>query len=85
MCGITGYIGQKEAAKIILEGLHALEYRGYDSAGIAVYKDGGIEVTKAVGKVAAGAHPLGNTRRALGRKLTSPRQRTGADRPQRHH
>lgn len=53
MCGITGYIGKKEAAKIILEGLHALEYRGYDSAGVAVFKDGGLEVVKSVGKVAA--------------------------------
>ena len=53
MCGITGYIGQKEAAKIILEGLHALEYRGYDSAGIAVLENGGMSVLKSVGKVAA--------------------------------
>lgn len=53
MCGITGYIGKKEATKIILEGLHALEYRGYDSAGVAVFKDGGLEVVKSVGKVAA--------------------------------
>ena len=36
MCGIVGYVGKKEAAKILLEGLSKLEYRGYDSAGIAV-------------------------------------------------
>ena len=53
MCGITGYIGQKEATEIILEGLHALEYRGYDSAGIAVLENGGMSVLKSVGKVAA--------------------------------
>ena len=52
MCGITGYIGQKEATEIILEGLHALEYRGYDSAGIAVFKDGSFSVAKAAGRVA---------------------------------
>ena len=53
MCGITGYIGRNEAAEVILEGLHALEYRGYDSAGIAAFENGGISVLKSVGKVAA--------------------------------
>ena len=36
MCGIVGYVGQKQAAPIIMEGLRRLEYRGYDSAGVAV-------------------------------------------------
>ncbi|WP_139451693.1 glutamine--fructose-6-phosphate transaminase (isomerizing) [Campylobacter armoricus] len=51
MCGIVGYIGTKEKKKIILDGLKELEYRGYDSAGIAVMKDGELDFFKAVGKL----------------------------------
>lgn len=51
MCGIVGYIGKDEATGIILEGLRELEYRGYDSAGIAVLEDGRITRFKAVGKL----------------------------------
>ena len=51
MCGIVGYIGEKQVAPILLEGLSKLEYRGYDSAGIAVYNGEDIEVVKAVGKL----------------------------------
>ncbi|MPM44176.1 Glutamine--fructose-6-phosphate aminotransferase [isomerizing] [bioreactor metagenome] len=52
MCGIVGYIGKEEAAPILLDGLARLEYRGYDSAGVAVYspKDG-LEVVKAKGRL----------------------------------
>jgi glutamine---fructose-6-phosphate transaminase (isomerizing) len=51
MCGIVGYIGPRNAAQIILDGLRRLEYRGYDSAGIAVIENGGIEVRRDVGKL----------------------------------
>jgi glucosamine--fructose-6-phosphate aminotransferase (isomerizing) len=51
MCGIVGYIGTKSAAEILLEGLEKLEYRGYDSAGIAVLKDNGIRVKKYKGRL----------------------------------
>ncbi len=51
MCGIVGYIGVKEALPILLDGLNKLEYRGYDSAGIAVLKDDNIEIKKCQGKL----------------------------------
>ena len=52
MCGIVGYIGDQIASDIIIDGLKKLEYRGYDSSGIAVYKDGKIEVRKYKGRIA---------------------------------
>jgi glucosamine--fructose-6-phosphate aminotransferase (isomerizing) len=51
MCGIVGYIGEKDATPIILNGLKKLEYRGYDSAGIAVLEDGHIELRRDAGKL----------------------------------
>ena len=51
MCGIVGYIGSKSALDILLEGLTNLEYRGYDSAGVAVSVDGQVELYKAEGKL----------------------------------
>ena len=53
MCGIVGYIGQSEALPILVGGLKKLEYRGYDSSGIAIIENGGIHVVKASGKISA--------------------------------
>ena len=73
MCGIIGYIGPKPLVSVILDGLRRLEYRGYDSAGIAVVQDGKIEIRRSAGKLInletsiqarpmAGAYGLGHTR-----------------------
>lgn len=53
MCGIVGYIGDKQAAPFLLDGMSKLEYRGYDSAGIAVFERGRIRVEKCVGRLEA--------------------------------
>ncbi|MEY4051463.1 MAG: glutamine--fructose-6-phosphate transaminase (isomerizing) [Chitinophagia bacterium] len=52
MCGIVGYIGKKEAYPIVIKGLRRLEYRGYDSTGVAIIQDGKLQVHKKKGKVA---------------------------------
>src|SRR5688572_12697245 len=73
MCGIVGYVGKQKAAPLILEGLKRLEYRGYDSAGVAVIQNGRFQVAKKIGRVAnleketsvnrlTGTHGMGHTR-----------------------
>jgi glucosamine--fructose-6-phosphate aminotransferase (isomerizing) len=67
VCGIVGYVGQKQAAPLLLDGLRRLEYRGYDSAGIAVVQPGGFFLVRAEGKLSAlevklnGKAPSGTT------------------------
>ncbi len=59
MCGIVGYVGRAEAAPILLDGLRRLEYRGYDSAGVAVVNQGQLETRKCAGRIAVLASLIG--------------------------
>lgn len=59
MCGIVGYVGPAEAAPILLDGLRRLEYRGYDSAGVALGNNGSLEIRKAVGRIQNLAQEIG--------------------------
>jgi len=67
MCGIIGYVGDKQASSLIVEGLRKLEYRGYDSAGMAVMDEAGVlHIRRALGKLrhleeAVQASPLAGT------------------------
>lgn len=51
MCGIVGYVGSNPALEVIIDGLQKLEYRGYDSAGVAVFENGEITISRAMGKL----------------------------------
>jgi glucosamine--fructose-6-phosphate aminotransferase (isomerizing) len=73
MCGIIGYIGPKEVVTVLIEGLRKLEYRGYDSAGVAVVHDGTMSLRRSAGKLSnlehvidadplAGEYGVGHTR-----------------------
>jgi glucosamine--fructose-6-phosphate aminotransferase (isomerizing) len=88
MCGIIGYTGEREAAPLLLDGLQRLEYRGYDSAGIAVI-DGplGVQIAKGAGKLSAlragleGAYPVGRTGIGHTRWATHGKPTTGNAHP----
>src|SRR5437016_7431682 len=73
MCGIIGYIGPKDVVPVLIDGLRRLEYRGYDSAGVAVVRDGAVDLRRSAGKLAnleqvilddpiAGDYGVGHTR-----------------------
>ena len=63
MCGIVGYVGPRRATDVLLAGLARLEYRGYDSAGVAIPEDGALTILRRVGRLAnlreaLAAHPI---------------------------
>ena len=60
MCGIVGYVGKKTGGSILMDGLSKLEYRGYDSAGVAVMQDGEIKIKKSKGRLAVLQEKLDN-------------------------
>ncbi|MDQ1247850.1 MAG: hypothetical protein QG597_2222, partial [Actinomycetota bacterium] len=71
MCGIVGYVGSKQALEIVVEGLRRLEYRGYDSAGVAVINGGRLSTRKRAGKLAnlealLGEDPLPDSTTGIG-------------------
>jgi glucosamine--fructose-6-phosphate aminotransferase (isomerizing) len=81
MCGIVGYVGRSEAAPILLDGLRRLEYRGYDSAGVAIVDGNHLETRKCAGRIASlaklmsekplsGSYGIGHTRWATHGKVT---------------
>ena len=77
MCGIVGYVGTQQAAPLLLEGLRRLEYRGYDSSGVAVCGPDGLQVRKAKGRLQA----LADLRRRAGLCPAPPVSATPAGPP----
>src|SRR4051812_48856120 len=66
MCGIVGYTGAKKASDIVIGGLRKLEYRGYDSAGIAFIQNKELQIVRAVGRVDALAQKLSTIQQSAG-------------------
>ena len=101
MCGIVGYVGKRNAQDVLLDGLEKLEYRGYDSAGVALALEGGIRVVKSKGRLAElrkrlavealarrlrhRPHPVGDPRGTQRCEQPPAFHAPGEHRPQRHH
>ena len=97
MCGIVGYVGKRNAQDVLLDGLEKLEYRGYDSAGVALALEGGIRVVKSKGRLAElrkrlavealarSGCPGGDPRGAQRCEQPPAFHAPGEHRPQRHH
>src|SRR2546427_4815348 len=92
MCGVVGYIGPRDAVAVLLDGLTRLEYRGYDSAGVAVLNGRGVETRKLAGRIAAlrdrlaqdpvhRTRRVGHTRRATHGPPTEPKAHPPTHRP----
>src|SRR5437879_12024431 len=84
MSGIIGYIGNKRVVPVLLEGLQRLQYRGYDSAGLAVIRDGALDVRRATGKLRSEEHRVGKECRSRWardheKKKTNSRPRSGSE------
>ena len=73
MCGIIGYAGHRPAVPVVVEGLRRLEYRGYDSAGVAFARQGDLHVVRATGKLASLEEKLAHQKRQ--RELESKRSK----------
>ena len=76
MCGIVGYSGARNAVRVLLEGLSALEYRGYDSAGVSVFTENGLQTVKSAGMLRNRPYPLGYAWRTF--RHQRPSARNGA-------
>ena len=91
MCGIVGYVGMRSAQQVLLDGLEKLEYRGYDSAGVALTQRDGIRVVKSKGRLATlrskrhRSYPLGDPRRAQRCEQPPALHAPGQHRAQRHY
>ena len=83
MCGIIGYIGQKQVLPILIDGLRRLEYRGYDSAGVAVVRNGAIELRRSAGKLARLEEVIATTRSTATTASATRAGRRTAARPRR--